>query len=66
MAAAAKPTLKFNDKPIADAEARELLKATYGEKRMEEILKGLADGTYKCASVAGGYLVLEKAAEPAK
>jgi len=61
MANTAKPSLKFNDKPIADAEARELLKAIYGEKRVEEILQGLADGTYRCASVAGGHLVVDKA-----
>lgn len=61
MATAAKPSLKFNDKPIADAEARELLKAIYGEKRVEDILKGLADGTYRCASVAGGHIVVDKA-----
>lgn len=60
MAATSKPKLLFNDKPISEAEATKLLKEIYGEKRVEEIFSGLADGTFKCASVAGGYIVLAK------
>jgi hypothetical protein len=62
MAAPAKPKLTFNGKPIEETEATKLLLATYGDKRTPEIFSGLANGTYKCASVAGGYLEIEKPA----
>lgn len=56
MATAAKPKLTFNGKEISEAEATKLLAAIYGERRAPEIIIGLADGTHRCASVAGGHI----------
>ena len=63
MATAPKPELTFNGKPVSTAEATKLLTDIYGEQRVSEILAGLANGTYQCASVAGGYLQVAKQAE---
>jgi hypothetical protein len=54
------PALKFNGQPITEVDAKAALTKIYGEKRVPEILAGLADGTYKCASVEGGHLTLVK------
>lgn len=51
--------LLFNGAEISEAEAAEKLQAIYGEKRVKEIRAGLADGTYGCASVAGGHLTFQ-------
>lgn len=58
--------LTFNGRPIAEDEAKTALEKIYGTKRVDEILAGLRDGKYRCASVAGGYLEFVKpaAAEP--
>lgn len=48
--------LTFNSAPITTEAAAAKLKEIYGEKRVDEILRGLKDSTYGCASVAGGYL----------
>ncbi len=58
MATKTNPELLFNNQPIATDAAKQLILAVYGEKRVDEVLDGLADGKYKCASVAGGYLVV--------
>jgi hypothetical protein len=65
MATTAKPALKFNGNPISEADATKLVAAIYGDKRASEILTGLADGTYKCASVAGGHIVIDRTPAPA-
>lgn len=65
MADAAKPKLTFNGKDISIEEATKKLVEIYGEKRAPEIITGLADGTHRCASVAGGHIeVVKPAAVP--
>jgi len=55
-----KPKLTFNGKDISDLDAFAKLKEIYGDRRAAEVIKGLADGTHSCASVAGGYLEPKK------
>lgn len=52
--------MTFNGKDISDVEAYAKLKEIYGDRRAGEVVKGLADGTHRCASVAGGYIEIKK------
>ena len=60
MAAAIKQKFTLNGKPISEKEASDCIVAIYGERRLPEILSGIADGTYGCASVADGHIELQK------